>query len=432
MKVWLSTGLLALVVFLTRLSFLSPGYGTDPDAHRLAVAARRIHATGLYEFSREPGHPVQEILGSFLSGGGPIVLNGMTALLSAISVVFFVLVLRRFEVKFPWMGGLSLGLSPLFFIHSVDSMDYVWAISFAWVAVYLAVRGWGIAAGFALGCAIGCRVTEALGFLPLLLLFGVNHENSRKKTGIFYMGGVAALVASLWYYPVFSRYGWSALRVYEGERPSVFVILFRAFVEPLGWPGLLAVTTTLTIDYALRFRRRGLSATSMDRKIVFASLLGILGPCLTFIRLPHDAGYLLPIVPWLILLGAMLGQVWVTATVCIALILGNIPIPGVWTNTVWNSHQTRRTQVRDVASVIEKLRHLEQSSVFVAGTYQPKFLSALAEESLPLVDIRYVLNQDEAEALRENGVKVYYFRRAQSFNLRVTQFDLRRAGFSPL
>jgi hypothetical protein len=432
MKVWLSTGLLAVVVFLTRLSFLSPGYGTDPDAHRLAVAARRIRETGLYEFSREPGHPLQEILGSFLVGGGPVLLNGMTALLSTVAVIFFVLFLRQIEVKYAWIFGLSLGLSPLFFIHSVDSMDYVWAISLVWVAIYFSLRGWGIAAGFALGCAIGCRVTEVLGVLPLLLLFGLNNDSVRKKTGLLYVGGVAAIVALLWYFPVFSRYGWSALRVYEGAQKSVSVILFRAFVEPFGWPGLIAVTSTLIIGYALILRRKSSGLTPTERKIISASLLGISGPALTFIRLPHDSGYLLPIVPWVIVLGAMLRQVWVTTTVCVALILGNIPIPGFWDNTFWNNHQNRQNQVRDVESAIEKLRKLQKPSVFVAGTYQPKFLSALAEESMPLVEIRYLLNRDEAEDLRERGVTVYYFRRAHSFNLRVTQFDLRQAGFSPL
>jgi hypothetical protein len=432
MKVWLSTGLLAVVVFLTRLSFLSPGYGTDPDAHRLAVAARRIRETGLYEFSREPGHPVQEILGSFLVGGGPIALNGMTALLSTVAVVFFVLFLRQFEAKYAWTLGLSLGLSPLFFIHSVDSMDYVWAISLVWAAVYFSVRGWGIAAGFALGCAIGCRVTEVLSVFPLLLLFGLNNASARKKAGLLYVGGVAAIVALLWYFPVFSRYGWSALRVYEGAQKSVSVILFRAFVEPFGWPGLIAIATTLSLGYVRIILRNRSRTPLLERRIIFASLLGIIGPALTFIRLPHDSGYLLPIVPWVIVLGAMLRQEWVTATVCVALILGNIPIPGVWDNTFWNSHQNRQTQVRDVESTIEKLRKLQKSSVFVAGTYQPKFLSALAEEPLPFVEIRYVLNRNEAEELRGRGVKVYYYRRAHSFNLRVTQFDLRQAGFSPL
>ena len=51
-----------LAVLLSRLPFISDGYGLDGDSWAVALTARNIHDTGSYEASRLPGYPVQELL----------------------------------------------------------------------------------------------------------------------------------------------------------------------------------------------------------------------------------------------------------------------------------------------------------------------------------------------------------------------------------
>ena len=53
---------LSLVVFLSRLPFLSAGYGSEEDAWLLPLTAKNIALSGRYELSRAPGHPLQEII----------------------------------------------------------------------------------------------------------------------------------------------------------------------------------------------------------------------------------------------------------------------------------------------------------------------------------------------------------------------------------
>ena len=86
--------LAAALVLLTRLPFLGPGYGADPDSWRVAWAARAIATTSRYEASRFPGYPLQEFASSLVWRGGPLALNGMSALLSAIGAGFFALTMR--------------------------------------------------------------------------------------------------------------------------------------------------------------------------------------------------------------------------------------------------------------------------------------------------------------------------------------------------
>ena len=49
--------ILFIVVFISRLPFLSAGYGVEEDSWGIALAAAHTALTGVYEPSRFPGHP---------------------------------------------------------------------------------------------------------------------------------------------------------------------------------------------------------------------------------------------------------------------------------------------------------------------------------------------------------------------------------------
>jgi hypothetical protein len=431
------SGLLAFVVFISRIGFLYPGYGTDPDAHRLAVAAYQIRQSGHYIMSREPGHPVQEVLCSLACSWGPIGINALTALMSSLGVLFFTLVLRRLKVSCPWVIAMALGFSPLYYVHSVDAMDYVWALAFTWVSVYCALRGFVVAAGVALGLAIGCRVTEALSYFPIVLLLGLGGNKVTSKYSWLKLGLIATAVAALAYGLVFFRFGWSVLRVYDETRVSGEVILARLFVEPWGTLGLVAVCS-LSVSGIVRytlptwFAKRSTSTSTSEPRVVVAAALAVLLTVGVFLRLPHDSGYLLPIVPWVLLGLALLVPRRQIVLASVAVVLGSVPLPGGWQSPVWVAHQTRQAQVASVRELIVTLRAVRQRAVLVAGTYQPKILSALVTEPLPQIDVRYLLNGAEAEQLRLQGIKVFYLRRAMTLNRSVTGLDLRQSGGAPL
>ncbi|MBL0103402.1 MAG: hypothetical protein IPP51_06330 [Bacteroidetes bacterium] len=56
-----------LLVFVSRLPFLSAGFGLDGDSWSVSIAARLLHNTGEYVPSRLPGYPVHELLCSLMS-----------------------------------------------------------------------------------------------------------------------------------------------------------------------------------------------------------------------------------------------------------------------------------------------------------------------------------------------------------------------------
>src|SRR5436190_21600170 len=89
-KFWL----FAFAIFMTRLPFLSQGYGLDGDSWSVAIVSKNMMHTGQFEVSRFPGYPVHEFLCSLFYNGFPSRLNLLTAIISTIGLMFFALTLR--------------------------------------------------------------------------------------------------------------------------------------------------------------------------------------------------------------------------------------------------------------------------------------------------------------------------------------------------
>ena len=285
----------ALLTLASRLPFLGAGYGTDWDAWRMAAASREIAATGVYVASRLPGHPVPELLGALLRSGGPLALNGVVALASALAAGLFALSWRALGGRSPIAAGLALAFTPVVFIHSVDAMDHVWALAFLMAALFSAISRRPLAAGMALGLAIGCR-PGSLWILPTLIWLAARKRDGlprwRDATRLTLSAG---FVGALLFLPVFDRYGWGFLTFYDSVSPSPGVIAKRATLDVWGAIGALALCG-LALARALGERGRGRAGPQAAWGLAVA-VCGV-----AYLRLPHDAGYWIPAVPFVLLL----------------------------------------------------------------------------------------------------------------------------------
>jgi hypothetical protein len=278
-----------------RLPFLRAGFGIDSDAWRVALAARLIRTTGVYGSSRVPGHPVQDILAAALSGLGPVGLNGATAVLSCVAVYFFYRLARRFVVPHPIILSLGFAFLPLVYVQSVNALDYMWAMALLLGAVEAFFAGRLVLAGICLGLATGCRLTSLAMVLPLALISGLT---DRGRTLIRTVGTAIAL-ALLCYLPVLWTYGTSYLRFTPTPFPRIAYIAKEMTLDIFGVLGLCGLAMVIAAELMTRLKgppRRPPSA-EWHRLRLFAVLVGL---CYVFIflRLPDDAAYLLPVVPF--------------------------------------------------------------------------------------------------------------------------------------
>lgn len=87
-KITDSPFLFTLLIALARIPFLFFGYGSEEDAWALPLVAERIAKGGVYEVSRLPGHPFQELVYTLIWNASPVVYNLLTLIVSSFGIYF--------------------------------------------------------------------------------------------------------------------------------------------------------------------------------------------------------------------------------------------------------------------------------------------------------------------------------------------------------
>jgi hypothetical protein len=312
---------LALVVAVSRLPFLSAGYGTDTDTWKLAHAAHAIARTGRYEASRLPGYPVQEWVSAALWRGGPVALNGVTALFSVAAALLLARLFRRSGARSGWPAALAFAFVPAVYVGSTAAIDYLWAVAFLLGAWLAALGGRPLATGVLLGLAVGSRITSACFLLPLGIVLW-HAVPARRVRAVATAAIAGAVLGALPYVPVLLRYGPGFLSYYDpynGEQHSVWafvsgmlhpgapafpplLIAGQATVGVWGIVGCVAVAVALLL--AWRDRAAPPAARALPppaRAMAWAWTVAIVLVVALYVRLPHDEGYLIPAVPFVLL-----------------------------------------------------------------------------------------------------------------------------------
>jgi hypothetical protein len=323
-------------VLLSRFPFLSAGFGSDDDAWRIALSAQQLAQTGEYKASRLPGYPIPEHLAALVIEGGPIAVNMLSVLMTLIATLAFTLILIRLRCREPYLAALAFAFTPVVYIASVSAMDYMWAMAFLLLTLLwlLYERVW--LAGLALGLAVGCRLTSIFFMIPFVIL--IYNKNSIKSFVINFIilalvSGVVMLIA---YSPVYARYGWGFLKYASAPEPLPIVI-GQATVGVWGGLGVLVMGLLLLGRMGLALYGRTLSreqtalpeSLSKTQTLCFWGASGLV--ILLYLRLPHESGYLIPLIPFVLIgLSAILTRShfrWL----CLALIMSpfvlGIPSP---------------------------------------------------------------------------------------------------------
>ena len=132
---WL-LALTAIAILATRLPWIGAGYGSDPDGYRVVAVARAIARGGDYQVSRLPGFPVYESLSALTARADPWLSNAVTALLSVAACVLFAQILRYFSIRAPLLIAAGFAMTPVIYLNSCCTMDYVPALALMLAATY--------------------------------------------------------------------------------------------------------------------------------------------------------------------------------------------------------------------------------------------------------------------------------------------------------
>ncbi len=297
---WLVIVLLAVVV--TRIPLLLTCYSSDGDAWRVAYVGSKFWETGKYSVSRFPGYPLHEILtGPFVLLGGSF-LSNLSTLIAALALVLVWHRIAQRQATSPKPLVILLAFTPIFWVDSAGTLDFVWSLLFILLSLSAAQRKSIILSGFWLGCAVGFRPTNALAIAPLFTFLYLS-KTSRRDLLVFVLFAVGTAFAA--FLPVLLTYGiadWLRLTLSETSDIHLPIIdrsLFFTYrsVYSIGPLAVLSIGTILLLQ------RLKLRTLLRERDpLTTASVVGVLGFIVMFAFFPLDRSYLLPAVPFLYLI----------------------------------------------------------------------------------------------------------------------------------
>ncbi len=362
-------------------------------------------------------------------------------------------------------------------------MDYLWAAAFLMGALVLALDGRGARAGLLLGLATGCRITSAMFLLPLALALAARTAAPRGRR-IVALTATAAIVGALCYVPAYLTYGIRFLSYYEPQGPRRSVVDFLAgmlhpaagafgavFVVGQGTVGVFgllgaAAVAVGVIGVLLALARRGREAPTPPERpaplLLAALALGVALPAALYLRLPSDEGYLIPAVPFLLLLLAALADRRLVLATGLALVvspfvLGVDAVPPKKAVTPATrsalarefplGHETmvidplrgqllmddakRRRTMTLLRAGLEELDRQRPGDLLLAGQLEFVLFST-APDDRAHPRYRDCVSRTELDTTLGRGARVVYLPDVRSRTLRLEHYDLRGTGAVPL
>jgi hypothetical protein len=450
--------LFAFAIFLSRLPFLSQGYGLDGDSWSVAITARNIAATGSYEVSRFPGYPVQEFISSLFYNGYAWRLNLLTALLSTIGILFFALTLKTWKFKNVFLASAALAFVPIIYINSTTTIDYVWALSFLLVSLYFVARYKPLLAGLFIGIAIGCRLTSGAMLIPYCIMILQPGESRNNIIRIVKMSSACIITGVLLFYPVFAKYGSQFFMYYSLPYPSISKVLYKFFIETWGLVGLLGLFISVSVFFlpSTTSVRRYLFPRSINEKYVIAWLIAIDLYIIAFLRLPMESGYLIPMIPFVILIFGKYLYSKAFTSLCIMLILSSFlfnisPVEredaatassvsfvfnqgeerlsvDVLDGPMISYESRRRNGMKFTSDLLNSFDTLRRKSLIVCGRWYNQLYLQRNDSTKFDIQIRDYIKQDSLLFFIGKGYDIYYLPKQDYYNQLMRGVDINLFG----
>jgi hypothetical protein len=452
--------LLAALVLLSRLPFLSDGYGIDGDSWSVAITAGEIRESGSYVASRLPGFPLHEWVCALFEGYGYAGLNMLSAIFSAIAVLYFSLILRHLRFRYVFLASITFSLVPSFYIYSTTTIDYVIAVAFIMASMFYLLKGRLVAAGLMLGLAISTRITSGAMLVPFcILLFNTDGFANNVKR-MMTLSVPAFILSSIFWLPVLLTYGSEFFMYYNVPYPTIQKILYKFSVEVwgvIGFIGIVVSTGLLFLPNRIT-TRKFLFPRGVNEKHVIAWLVAIDLYIIAFLKLPMESGYLIPVIPFVILIYGkyLYSKAFVFFCICLMLsaFIGNIspverfdaadPSPAsvqfnaggervnfdMLKGPVIAYMDRRRNGIEFVEGLIQSTDTITRNSVIIAGRWYNQIMVQSDFANLK-ADIRDYLSEGEAVYYYAKDYEIYFLPKQDVYNKIMRNVDLEIYGGRP-
>ena len=454
--------LLFFIVLVSRIPFLFAGYGAEEDSWGIVRAVMRTVELGSYEPSRLPGHPVAEAIYLLFPHGNYFAYNFVSAIFSACAVLFFALSLRTLGSKRYLLLPYTLAFIPVFYTGSTYTIDYCISLAFAMMSFYALLKdraGW---AGLLLGMATGCRITSIVFLIPFSILFYY-----RTKSFLHYPRLLlfTLFFSAISYLPVIVKFGGDFFTYYDQfGYPPFTKILYKASIGVFGSLGIIALLYALVILAKNKFTQKGISnfESGIPGKLILISIIPVLIFILAYLKLPQKSAYLIPALPFiLILLSVYLDEKKLRWT-CFLLLLspfafgfnladdkrGSVPsalsasfrVSGqeicfdMIKGPLWADISKRKQKMNYVDHVIEYCAKNKENRIVISGWWYNEIEVTLHRKNLPGMENNFVfyIDKEQMDRYRADGYELYYLPEQERYNDEYSKMDYTAQVAKPL
>lgn len=366
--------ILGFLFILSRIPFLNLGFGADPDAWRIAGSAFDLSYFHIYHPSRFPGYPLPEYFNSLVIHYGWLATNAATMVVSLISVIVFAKILNELNVKNKGLLVITYAFLPILWINSTVTMDYMWALAFILLTWFFILKKQYVIAGLMMGLAVGSRITSAILILPFLYLILVENEEIKK---IIYFLTITCASALILFMPLYLQYGLNFISYYPTQTGISFVWYYMT-----SYFGILAIFLGLIV-FISSSKNLLKNVLKKDELTIFL-LSSIFLVVFLYIGAPYEMSYIIPAIPFGLVLLSKISKKKLFGILCIFLLLNSFVSIGLSSDlspVIGNGAVISDAEVRaDMTGDIDEITSNINNSIIISGEYFP-IMSYIYEKS---------------------------------------------------
>lgn len=243
---------------------------------------------------------------------------------------------------------------------------------------------------------------------------------------------MTCLVGMISFAPVYAEYGPGLFTFSESSYPDWRGLSSLGLVRVWGRVGAsaLIVTSLFGVIYrGARGQERTVPFLPWPYHIAFISVVVLYG--VAFLRLPLESGYLIPIVPFTIILLATYLERRAFQLVCIALLVSSFVTfdrSGIAPGPIFQERISRVAGAKETSQTLALGNHLPEKSIVVVGPLLPQIELSQSNAAPRGTEYVQVLDRAQAEAYRAKGYRIYYRKGMRELNLLAHGIDLDMYG----